>query len=105
MKRAATHAAVEGITEEHGNLTRLGEADRNQLVRFLQHSIFLNIAHCEGSNFLLLYREGVFVLARCAFVILCSDVGKYVVSDVWTLRYVVRGLKFETTACIMACVY
>jgi len=54
---------------------------------------------------LLFYREGVFVLARCAIVILCIDVGKYVVPDVRTLRYVVRGLKFETTACIMARVY
>jgi len=52
---------------------------------------------------LLLYREGVFVLARCALVVLCIDVGKYIVSDVWS--YVARGLKFETTAHSMARVY
>jgi hypothetical protein len=42
------------------------------------------------------YREGVFVLARCALVVLCIDVGKYIASDVCNLRYVARGLKFET---------
>ena len=68
---------------------------------FCNCTFLLNIAHCEGSDFLLLYREGVCVLARCAF--LCIDVGKYIVSDVWS--YVARGLKFETTAHSMARVY
>jgi hypothetical protein len=66
---------------------------------------FCTLLIVKGQISCSLYREGVFVLARCAFVILCIDVGKYLVSDVWALRYVARGLKFKTTACIMARVY